>query len=74
MTTSISVSNPAHASWRVKIEATENDKVVETITLDPNSSRSVTIWQGRSVTISEEPLEAKKSADAEADEQENADG
>lgn len=60
MTTSISVKNPEHASWRVRIVATENGNEVENITLDPNSERTVTIWQGRSVTVTEEPLEAKK--------------
>lgn len=60
MTTSIKVACPAHASWRVQVEASEGGKIVETITLDPNSERTVTIWNGRTVTVSEIPLAATK--------------
>ena len=60
MTTSIKVACPDHASWRVKAEISEGDKIVETVTLDPNSERTFNIWTGRTITVSEVPLAATK--------------
>lgn len=70
MTTSINVKCPDHASWRVKVELHGGDKteengevkyaVSEVVYLDPNSERTFTIWAGRQMTVTEEPLEAVK--------------